>query len=554
MKLSQVIQILSVCIVPTIADEPFPTAQIGRAKYIGLQNNTSGINSFYGIRYAKSPVGELRWRPPVATEDDFNQSTAVNTTRRGPSCIQSTPSWGFQVEPPAQEDEDCLLLDVLTPISPVSESLPVMVQIHGGGYTGGNSTSSPGDSMVYHSNGSMIYVAIQYRLGPLGFLAGDELTRDGSWNVGLLDQRAALNWIQKNIHQFGGDPSKITITGGSAGGGSVSLQMTLYGGSQRPPFRAAIPEYPWWTPMYNKEFLNKQYSRFSSAANCTSLSCLRKLPASGIKAATQKSFQSAYNAHEFAYGNFYWGPSVDGNIVRGHPLEEFRSGRFTKVPVLVNHNGYEGILFSNTTMTTQDELLADLQTLWPSLPESKIADLLEFYPTSTYNGTVLDRLTVLAALSASTGQELELSDVFARRQAIFGDSLINCPTTYIATAATKAGTKAYKMIFDAGNQLHGATVPFLFSTTINPSGEIPFSTTVAPGNATLASYMRDYFVSFSLYLHPNGFAAGQQAPYFPRYDSQDLDTLLISQKSIQLGADPEKAARCEQLDITQGNV
>lgn len=87
----------------------------------------------------------------------------------------------------------------------------------------------------------MIYIAIQYRLGALGFLAGEQLAEDGTWNAGLLDQRAALEWIRKNIHYFGGDPEKVTITGGSAGGGSVLLQMIMGGGEKNPPFRAAIP-------------------------------------------------------------------------------------------------------------------------------------------------------------------------------------------------------------------------------------------------------------------------------------------------------------------------
>lgn len=107
------------------------------------------------------------------------------------------------------------------------------------GYTSGSASSSPGASLVHQANGKLIYVAIQYRLGPLGFLAGDQVTANGSWNVGLLDQRAALDWVQRNIHFFGGDPEKVTITGGSAGGASASLQMTMYGGSGRRPFRAA---------------------------------------------------------------------------------------------------------------------------------------------------------------------------------------------------------------------------------------------------------------------------------------------------------------------------
>lgn len=90
------------------------------------------------------------------------------------------------------------------------------------------------------SDGSVIYVQIQYRLGPYGFLAGKEVRKNGTPNSGLLDQRAALNWVQRNIYKFGGDPQKVTIWGGSAGSGSVTSQMILYGGVFNPLFRAAI--------------------------------------------------------------------------------------------------------------------------------------------------------------------------------------------------------------------------------------------------------------------------------------------------------------------------
>jgi len=110
-----------------------------------------------------------------------------------------------------------LILDVLAPINPVSTQVPVMVQIHGGGYTAGNAQSYPGDAMVNASNGNLIYVSIQYRLGLFGFLGGSQIAEDGALNAGLLDQRAALEWIQRNIRAFGGDPARTTIWGGSAG-------------------------------------------------------------------------------------------------------------------------------------------------------------------------------------------------------------------------------------------------------------------------------------------------------------------------------------------------
>jgi len=142
---------------------------------------------------------------------------------------------------PPQSSEDCLHLDIIIPDKPKSASLPVAVQIHGGGYTLGNSLTFDGTQFTAIANGSIIYVQIQYRLGPYGFLGSEEIRQNGTANAGLLDQRAALEWIQRHTSAFGGDPEKVTIWGGSAGGGSITNQLILYGGNSTPPFRAAIP-------------------------------------------------------------------------------------------------------------------------------------------------------------------------------------------------------------------------------------------------------------------------------------------------------------------------
>jgi carboxylesterase type B len=128
----------------------------------------------------------------------------------------------------------------------VSDYIPVLVQIHGGGYNQGNSQSNPGYMLVNQSMRSLIYVSIQYRLAAFGCLSSAEVRDNGVAYAGLLDQEAALNWVQRNICAFGGDPLKVTIIGSSAGGGSVMTQMLLYDDITNPPFRAAIAEYQWW--------------------------------------------------------------------------------------------------------------------------------------------------------------------------------------------------------------------------------------------------------------------------------------------------------------------
>ena len=148
-----------------------------------------------------------------------------------------------------------------------------------------------------------------------------------------------------------------------------------------------LVEYPWWTPIYNDSWLTTQYSGFADTANCSSLSCLRNLSVSDLQRATVTSYQTAYSARQYAYGTFYWGPAVDGHAIPDYPTAAFRDGKFTKVPVLVDRDGFEGVFFTNLSLITTAEVLADLSTLWPSTAPGRLAEILALYPTSAYNGT-----------------------------------------------------------------------------------------------------------------------------------------------------------------------
>jgi carboxylesterase type B len=211
-----------------------PVVDLGYAQYRG-NTSLTGTNVFYGISYAQAPVGELRWRPPqdIEASNDYVPTEVQNAESPGPSCVQGTPAWrppqrgNLTVNFPVTGEEDCLRLDVVVPTQPQSSSLPVMVMIHGGGFTQGSSYALPGSALVDTASGSMIYVSLQYRLGAFGFLSSADVRENGQANVGLLDQRSALNWVQRNIRAFGGDPAKVTIIGGSAGGSSGELQCLL---------------------------------------------------------------------------------------------------------------------------------------------------------------------------------------------------------------------------------------------------------------------------------------------------------------------------------------
>ncbi|KAF6835292.1 triacylglycerol lipase [Colletotrichum plurivorum] len=354
------------------------------------------INSFFGIRYALPPTDERRWRQPAPIDSKPwpLQKPIINATAPGPRphciAINSFPWIPGSAAPDgleSYESEDCLYLNVLVPKNPASARFPVLVNIHGGGYVGG--VPENGDAFVHQAQGEVIFVAVQYRLGVFGFLAGDEIRDSSVANAGLLDQREALNWIQRHIGSFGGDPHKVTIMGGSAGGGSVSMQMMLHGGQHPPPFRAAISEYAWWTPMYSRTWVDKQYRRVLESSSCADVSCLRELPAATLNAAAWRAWKAALDAAETVYGLFYYGPTIDGEAVLGSPAEQFRAGNFSKVPVLVDRDMFEGPTFTPVTLATGDQLIADLRAVWQTVPDAVIREVVELYPSITYNSSLV---------------------------------------------------------------------------------------------------------------------------------------------------------------------
>src|SRR5437868_4524742 len=291
-----------------------------------------GVGVFKGIPFAAPPVGDLRWQvpKPVVAWQGVRGANAF-----APACIQP---WRSTEQP--QPSEDCLYLNVWTAAASVNERRPVIVWIHGGGLVGGMSWERLSDGTNLAREGAVV-VTLAYRLGPLGFLAHPELTRENgrtSGNYGLHDMIAALNWVQDNIAQFGGDPQHVLVIGGSAGALAVSVlaaspsakglysRAAALGGAI---FAAGIsddPRYPFYYPTL------KHYEARGE-------DLFRKLGASDLRAARALPADAVLKAMDGVQPNF--GIIRDGELVQGYSHELFRQRRFNDVPTLIGYNSDE---------------------------------------------------------------------------------------------------------------------------------------------------------------------------------------------------------------------
>ncbi|KAM0518715.1 hypothetical protein ACHAPS_007585 [Verticillium nonalfalfae] len=373
-----------------------------------------------------------------------------------PENVSSDPE-KFITDPGATTTEDCLLLDVTVPKSIWQRTLsgqeeagaPVMVWIVGGGYTVGhkNDAGNPAGlikrSQEDGSDG-VIHVSINYRLGLFGRSSGPSYQEQGGVsNLGLRDQRAALEWVQKHIHLFGGDPGQVTVYGESAGGGFVMHQIMAYGATSGAPFRRAIPQSPGFEPLPST---SKQDSRFESVlrwssyfsgTNITTLAGLLEVPFDVLWKANEITIATAH------WGNFGWGPAVDGDFVpdlAGRLLDE---GKFdSSVEVFHGVNSNEGFIFTSPLITNDDGYTTDL--LGPLLPDAS-ADALQELKTSIYP-------EIYDGSYPWTSQ-------FGRSEATHGDSWFSCNNRYISRVFAKT-VRGY--LFDVGAGHHGTDIAYTF--------------------------------------------------------------------------------------------
>ncbi len=444
-----------------------------------LQGTYEDVLTVYrGVPFAAPPVGELRWKAPQPAAKWEGVKVA---TKFAPGPIQS---WGSF----SGKSEDCLYLNIWTPAKSASERVPVLVWIYGGGFNGG-STAEPNYSGEFLAEKGVVLVSIAYRVGLLGFFAHPELSAENpkhaSGNYGLLDMIAGLQWIQKNIAAFGGDPNKVTIFGESAGGIAVSMlcasplakglfhgAISESGGSFGPPRSTTFPG----ENMKNLSDAEKAGENFLKTAGISSIAALRKIEAEKLP----------------AIRGLAW-PIIDGYVIPGDQYKLYEAGKYNDLPILVGYNSDEGASFSPPK--TPEDYIKGVRDRYGKFAD----DLIKAYPVGT-------------DVVPKTARDLA-------RDAAFGWHT----WSWARLHAKKGTTKAFLYYFDqhpdypegspkfGSGSPHGQEVAFVFKH-LNPADQMATKT-----DKVISEAMANYWTNFAKFGDPNG----KGVPEWPAFNNEN---------------------------------
>ncbi len=420
----------------------------------------NAIDVYKNIPYAAPPVGELRWQAP---QPGPHWSTPRDAAAFGPACPQNVTE-GLMARANLPQSEDCLSLNVWTP---GGKKLPVMLWIHGGGFTQGAAAVSRFDGAQLAHRGVVI-VTFNYRLGRLGFFPHPALA---DANFGLLDQIAALQWVKRNIAAFGGDPDNVTIFGESAGGESVDMLMTSP--LAKGLFAKAISESGGiFEPTPALADAHKGALAFADKLKAKDLTALRAATTAQILAADDQDND---------------GPVIDGKVLLEDPMAAFAAGHQIAIPYLTGSNSNEGSQIGPNNSDWIAQMLG-----------ARLATVRKLYDTA--------------------------DDMEFRRQ-VFNDRFFAGATRTLATAAA-AHAPTYVYRFGFLNALahlrgetgvpHGGEIAFVF-------GFGPLAALAPPQDLAMVDQMQGYWTNFAKTGDPNG--AG--LPTWPRFEGASPRTLVI---------------------------
>lgn len=479
--------------------------QLDSGMISGITGTNPDVRVFKGIPFAAPPMGNLRWRAPqpVAHWDGVRKGDEF-----GPICMQAAGRGGPGGATPKMS-EDCLYLNVWTAAKSATERRPVLLWIHPGGYTSGSGSSPGTDGEALAKKGAVV-VTINYRLGVLGFFAHPELTKESdrraSGNYALMDQTAALEWVQKNIAGFGGDPKRVTVDGDSAGAASIGNLM----GSPRTKglFQRAIAESGAWIG------LSVGHTMTLAEAEQAGLKTAETLGASSLADLRAKP------AADVLKGGRGGGPIIDGYFLPEDVGKTFAEGKQNDVPVLLGSNKDEGTFFMQPTTAAK----------FTEQAHRRYGDLADAY---------------LKLYPAGSDEEANASQLAAFRDEL-GWVMRNW-----ASLQTKTGkSKAYLYYFThepppaqaasprggfGSGATHGAEAAYVFENLL---GARPWTDL----DRQVADTISSYWVNFAANGNPNG----KGLPTWPAYSDKKNDRLVLGDK-VEVGPGLTQA----QIDFYQ---
>ncbi|KAK1828639.1 acetylcholinesterase [Podospora conica] len=436
-------------------------ADLGYARYKGYADAATGINYWKGIRYAAAPTGNLRWKPPRFPAAEPGRPI-IDASAFGPVCPQTFPA--VPGLPPQSGNEDCLFLNVYAPAN--ARNLPVLVWIHGGGYGLGNANDDMTEIINANNNG-MVVVSIQYRLGAFGFLSSDEVKDKGVVNAGILDQAFALAWIKLFICQFGGNPFAVTISGESAGAGSVMYHdLAVNGALGSLLFDKSIAASPYLPFHYNHDaaYPTNKYYAFSQAAGCPAsgdvFACLVSKDTDTLQHANYVVTQAS------TYGTWAFYPVTDGAYIMGLPSKQLTAKRVNGKKLLVGGNANEGPLFVPPSIVTEADLAGWLPAQFPNLSPAQINSVLAANPNSANSDRANGPRFETDGISGGGVNAVNISaDANGQQQRgnnIYAEATFICPAFWMASAYSGGSKAAYQYQYSVPFAFHGADVAAYF--------------------------------------------------------------------------------------------
>ncbi|OTB01379.1 hypothetical protein M426DRAFT_220377 [Hypoxylon sp. CI-4A] len=482
---------------------------------LGGKCSTTDVNYFYSIPFAQPPIGELRFAPPQPYRN--SSCSVINGTIAAPACLQFGGQFFDETGP---QSEDCLFLDVWAPDSATPESkLPVKVWVYGGSNEAGG-ISNPAYSGCFSAADSIV-VSVNYRTGPLGFLASSDLGLNG--NYGLQDQLLGLRWVNENIAGFGGDPNKVLLFGESAGAIDSYVLATLPEITDLA--RAVALESGGGRDLATVADSKIWYSEFIKALNCSTpdLSCLRSAPTSLLLAAVENMPSPGVVTVNSALANngtrSSWTPLIDGEFIKEQP-----STTGLNVPAIVGSNLNEGSLFVLSAYGA-DALLQ-------KLTQSQYDDFL------TYNfGPLAARINETYSVESTFN-----GSVTAAMETVLTEVSYKCPSYRALLQAEKNGipvwsyrwahqpTCAWFTQIEADylpylGVTHTSEIPFVFNFTSNmpaPSGNC----TLTAAEQGISHFMSRAWTNMAAIGRP-----GEEESAWPAWSSNGSAGVVFSNSS-----------------------